>query len=135
MNDVASNSRQTTGVRARLDQMAMFVAIILLALQSVGVAWAPWSGSRFFAWAPHDQLTQFSVRAWSADNPKSPSEIAERYRLPKEEWHHWGNLVAVIRTAEQRQPAHLRWRVALHFRVNRGEAQRWCYPDACGASD
>ncbi len=104
---------------------------MLLAAQFVGVLRGPLSRDRFFSWAPHDQRTEFTVTARHGLRLVMSSEIQERYGLPAVEWHHWGNIQAVIRTAESRRPPSERWDVHLRYRVNRGAPRRWCYPQQC----
>ena len=116
---------------SRFEQATAFAAAALLLLQVIGVVRMLWANDRFFAWAPHDQRTTFTVDAMHHGRTVSPQEIQARYQLPPEDWHAYQNVLDVVRIAESRVPDSARWRVSVRYRVNFGDERRWCYPDSC----
>ena len=124
--------RQNRGSGRRIaDGIASGVAVYLLAAQFIGILRGQLVDDRFFAWAPHDQLTRFTVRAQKDGQQISAEQIALRYGLPAEDWHHRGNVQTVIRVAEGRMSPAERWDVQLRFQVNRRAPRDWCFPRAC----
>lgn len=105
------------------------VALLILALQVAGLVRARFVTDRYFCWAPHDQQTQYHVRARVDGKELAPRQIMDRYGLMANGWdvHCWYHLIDLIETRERRERGR-RAEVELTFRVNGGPEQRWTYP-------
>ena len=112
------------------DRIAFGIAAALLIAQGFGVARMLWATDRFFAWAPHDQRTDFVVSASHEGRAVALSEIARRYGLPPTDWHAAHNVLQTIETAEERLPPRDRWTVVVRYRINFGAERVWTHPDA-----
>ncbi len=113
--------------RLRLSLSEAIMAIVL-ALQLLFIARVPFTGQRYFAWAPHDVRVDFEVAASHRGRLVAPHEIVTRYHLPAIEWHALDHIFAVIETAELRLPEPDRWQVTVRFRRNLSPPRTWQYP-------
>lgn len=104
------------------------VAALLLAVQVLFVAGMPFTGRRYFCWAPHDVRVDFEVSASHLGRPVPIRDIGARYQLPAIEWHAAENIFTVIETAEQRLPELERWQVTVRYRRNLSAPRMWQYP-------
>jgi hypothetical protein len=104
------------------------VCVALLALQAAAIVRARFTRSRYFAWAPYDEILEYEIFVSSTERGWTASEIEMRYRIPSRgrenrcAWH-------LFRTIERRERTsdcddlHINVRYSLNGRPS----ARWSY--------
>jgi hypothetical protein len=60
----------------------MAIGAVFLITQLVWVLYQQAGSSRYFAWAPNDSETEYSITVRADDRALTPDEIQDRYHIP-----------------------------------------------------
>lgn len=105
--------------------------IVLLGEQVVGVGVGRLTDTRYFCWAPYDEITQFQLRVVINGRELSQPEVKRRYRLPHatRDNRSWAHVPAIIAHYECTRGSADGAVVEYRYRVNGGEARLWRWAD------
>ena len=117
------------GARPRLAPRRL-LAVAFLAAQLGGIAWARFTPTRYFAWAPYDQISLYSVEVTVDGRALAPDEVELRYGFPlwgrdNRSMHH---VLDAVRQFEETYGAGDGAQVVIRYTVNGGEEERWAWP-------
>jgi len=106
------------------------LACLLLALELAGVIRARFVDTRWFCWAPHNQITEYTIAATVGGRPLSDAEVLARYRLPARglDDRSYHNVLEIVRLAEERYHPGDNVQVTVTCRVNGHPPFTWRYP-------
>lgn len=92
----------------------------LLSLQLGSLLYARTVPTRYFCWAPYDQLTEYRLQVSVDGRPLSPEEIQQRYHRPAQGMDNRSsqNLVEIVELTERRYHPHDRVSVSMTLLVN-----------------
>ncbi len=107
-------------------------AVVLLALQVAGIAYARLTPYRYFCWAPNDYVTDYTLKVVVNHHELTDREILARYRLP-EPFGVYENpaehIMDVIHQYETTYGAREGAEVQLSWTLNgKGPTRRWQWP-------
>lgn len=118
--------------------MRLIIGGLLITFQLFMIAYARFSPTRYFCWAPHDQQSVFDVSVTISQKPLTNKQIDERYRLRT--WRYWENgtfnwvhlesrsienIKSIIRQYETTYGKNDRASVVLNYRINGGQEETW----------
>ncbi len=111
-------------------RVRLALACALLALELAGVVRARFVDTRWFCWAPHNQITEYVIEARVGEKALTEGEILTRYRLPARglDDRCAFNVLEIVRLAEERYHRTDPARVTVIFRVNGHPPVEWRYP-------
>lgn len=99
-------------------------------MQVVAIGYARFTPSRFFCWAPYDQLNVYSLHVTLGSSVLSQEEAVRRYRLrgyPREN-RSIEHLFQIIRQYESTYGAGDSARVVVRYVTNGHPEKIWTYP-------
>ncbi len=104
---------------------------VLLGAQAAGGVASRFTETRYFAWAPYDQITEFDLRVWVGGRELSGMEAAERYRLPHatRDNRSWAHVPAAVAHYERTLGRGEGARVEYRHRINGGVERVWRCPE------
>lgn len=131
---------QLAGLSARRVAVA-----VLLAAQLAAIGYARLSPTRYFCWAPYDELSVYDIRVERDGVRLSAVEIADRYRLPViengysavhgRENRAIAHVLSVIERYERSYGRRQQVRVWVDYRTHGYRRGSWQYPvEAASAS-
>ena len=107
--------------------MRRAIGIALLLFQVGAIAYARFSVSRYFCWAPHDSQSEYRIEVTRRGVPLSDADIESRYHLPASGVEA-RSIAAVLSVVDQYEETYGRGDGAeaqVTYRVNGAKEQRW----------
>ena len=105
-------------------------AIALLAAQVGAIGWARFTPARYFAWAPYDRISLYTVEVSVDGRVLSREEAEGRYGFSL-----WGrdnrsirHVIDAVEQYEETYGAGDGARVVIRYTVNGGPEERWTWP-------
>lgn len=107
------------------------VGVAFLAAQVVAIGYGRVGPSRYFAWAPYDAITLYSLEVRIGDEALNTEGAARRYRLdsPGRDNRAIQHVIDAIRQYEQTYGAGDRADVLMRYRTNGGPERTWRWPE------
>lgn len=104
---------------------------VLMGLQVVGIGAGRFTDTRYFCWAPYDEITRFELRVVIDGRELSQQEVKRRYRLPQaaRDNRSWAHVPAIIAHYERTRGRADGAVVEYRYRVNGSEARLWRWAD------
>ena len=101
----------------------------LLLLQLGGIVYARFVPARYFAWAPYDMQTEYTLQVTVNGRELSPEEIQGRYRVSARgrDNRSYQHVIDVIEQTEQRYHPDDKTEARLTYRINGKQEQEWRY--------
>ncbi len=100
---------------------------VLMGLQVVGIVAARFTETRYFCWAPYDEITRFELRVVIDGRELSQQEVKRRYRLAQatRDNRSWAHVPAIVAHYERTRGRVDGAVVEYRYRVNGSEARLW----------
>jgi hypothetical protein len=104
-------------------------ALGLLGAQLVAIAYARFAETRYFAWAPYDQVSEYEIHAVVDGATLSDSAIRDRYRLPAQgrNNHSIAHIKGHLRCYEQTYGKGTPVEIRLTYSLNGTARQTWTW--------
>lgn len=108
-----------------------FIIFLLFLLQLTGILAGRFTDSKFFCWAPFDEISIYTVHADVDGKKLSPEEIGSRYKI-----RHSGrqnrsihNIISIVRQYEATYGTDERAEVEIIYLINGHKQGSWTWPD------
>lgn len=103
----------------------------LLGAQVIGVMASRFTETRYYSWAPYDEITEFELRVWVGGRELLGAEAARRYRLPhpSRDNRSWAHVPAAVAHYERTLGRDEGARVEYRHRINGGAERVWLWPE------
>lgn len=104
---------------------------VLLGAQVVGIGAGRLTDTRYFCWAPYDEITRFDLWVVIDGRELSPQEVKRRYRLPQatRDNRSWAHVPAIVAHYERTRGSADGAVVEYRYRVNGSESRLWRWAD------
>lgn len=105
--------------------------LLFLLVQVFLIIEAQFGETRHFCWAPHTEMTQFSLHVEIDGKALSEEEVIERYQLRRYGWeaHAIHNVFELLVLYEQTHGVHDNARLTMDYSVNGNEWKQWRWPE------
>jgi hypothetical protein len=106
-----------------------WLAVAFLSLQLVGVAWARFVPTRYFAWAPNDYAVEYSISAKVDGRALTAAEVESRYRLAQHGLYEFPpeHLIDGLRSVERLYPRGRHGEVHVRYRLDGHAPRAWSF--------
>lgn len=120
----------TAASSVRHRRLCLAAGAVLLGLQLIPLLAARFTNTRYFCWAPYDEITRFELSVTLDGLPLSPREIQQRYRLPhpSRDNRSWAHVPAIVAHYERTLGRADAARVEYRYQVNGRPPLTWRWP-------
>jgi hypothetical protein len=113
-----------------MDRARLLTGFAILLFQAVMIGHARFTPARYFCWAPLDIQTEYRLEVSLDGKPLSAAGIERRYRRPNigVDSRSIQHLKDIVEQYERTYGSRDHAQVAMTYRVNGKEEQKWIYP-------
>jgi len=109
---------------------AFYIGVAILAVQVIMIAVARFHPMRYYCWAPYDSQNEYRITASVGNRELEPEDIENRYHVPAEGINPRTiyEVIDIVSYVERVYHDSDAAEVAVTYRTNGGEEQRWQWP-------
>ena len=105
--------------------------VLFFSLQVMGILAGRFTESKYFCWAPYDEISIYEIRVVILENDLDSDEIRRRYRKIQKgrENRSIHNLISIVRQYETTYGIQDRATVEISYVTNGHREETWFWPD------
>lgn len=117
-------------MKSRITGTGIFL-VLFFSLQVMGILAGRFTESKYFCWAPYDEISIYEIRVVILENDLDSDEIRRRYRkTPKgRENRSIHNLISIVRQYETTYGSQDGATVEISYITNGHRKETWVWPD------
>ncbi|TVP97499.1 MAG: hypothetical protein EA359_19535 [Balneolaceae bacterium] len=104
--------------------------VLFFSFQVIGILAGKFTESKYFCWAPYDEISLYEIRVVIMDNDLNSDEIRRRYRKNQKgrENRSIHNLISIVRQYETTYGAQDEANVEISYITNGHRKETWIWP-------
>ena len=117
-------------LRTSFSRVGLMFFIVFFGLQLLGIGYARIEPTKFFCWAPYDQISEYQITVQLNDRVLTDREVRRRYRINANGFQSRSidNVLSIIRKYERTYGKADHAIVSVNYVINQYRSGTWSWP-------